>query len=198
MPLAVAPFLMKKTYPRTDRSSYIALLRGINLGGHKMLKMDQLRKAFEELGFSDVKTYIQSGNVVFKGPVEPPEILAKRIETRIDRQFGFPVPVVVKTAEEIGEIIRNNRLLQEEGIDPSHLHVTFLGVAPEKSALKMLDAIDAAPDQFRCAGKVVYLHCPDGYGHSKLTNNVLERVLKAGATTRNWKTVNQLYQMTLG
>ncbi len=182
--------------PSRTPSTYIALLRGINLSGHKIVKMDQLRKTFEALGFDDVKTYIQSGNVVFKAPARNNGDLAKRIEERVLRQFGFPVPVVVKTAGEIGEVIANNPLLKEKGIDPTKLHVTFLACAPDKSALKMLDAAAVAPDQFRCYGQAVYLHCPNGYHASKLTNNVLEKMLKVGTTTRNWNTVNKLWEMT--
>jgi uncharacterized protein (DUF1697 family) len=138
--------------PSRTPSTYIALLRGINLGGHKIVKMDQLRKTFEELGFADVKTYIQSGNAVFKAPAQIPAKLAKRIEEKVLLQFGFPVAVVVKTAAEIGEVISNNPLLQEKGIDPTKLHVTFLACAPDKSALKTLDAAEVAPDQFRWRG----------------------------------------------
>ena len=189
---------MTKSSRTTGKLTYVALLRGINLGGHKIVKMDQLRKAFEELGFEDVKTYIQSGNVVFKTPMQAPANLAKRIEEKVLRQFGFPVPVVVRTADEIAEVIKNNPLVKEKGIDISRLHVTFLSCAPEKSALKMLDTIPAGQDQFRCSGQAIYLHCPNGYHETKLSNNVLEKVLKVGTTTRNWKTVNQLYQMSLG
>jgi uncharacterized protein (DUF1697 family) len=189
---------MTKSSRPTGKLTYVALLRGINLSGHKIVKMDQLRKAFEELGFADVKTYIQSGNVVFKAPMQAPENLAKRIEEKVLRQFGFPVPVVVKTADEIGEIIKNNTLVKEKGVDISRLHVTFLSCAPEKNALKMLDTIPAGQDQFRCSGQAIYLHCPNGYHETKLSNNVLEKMLKVGTTTRNWKTVNQLYQMTVG
>jgi len=188
---------MKKTSDIGGKSMYIALLRGINLSGHKIVKMDRLRKAFEELGFGDVKTYIQSGNVVFDAPVRDPRRLAKKIEEKIISQFGFPVPVQVKTAEEVGEVIRNNRLVREKDIDVSKLHVTFLASAPEKGVLAALVAVDAAPDRFHCSGGAVYLHCPDGYHATKLGNNVLEKMLKTGTTTRNWKTVNQLYQMTL-
>ena len=186
---------MTKTPRTADKSTFVALLRGINLGGHKIVKMDPLRKMFEELGFEDVKTYIQSGNVVFKAPAQTPEKLAKGIEEKIFRQFGFPVPVIVKTAGEIGEVICNNPLLKEKGIDLSKLHVTFLSCPPDKGALKTMDAVPAAPDQFRCSGRVVYLHCPNGYHASKLTNNVLEKLLKVGTTTRNWKTVNKLWEM---
>jgi uncharacterized protein (DUF1697 family) len=189
---------MTKSSRTTGKSTYVALLRGINLSGHKIVKMDQLRKAFEELGFEDVKTYIQSGNVVFKAPGQAPANLAKRIEEKVLRQFGFPVPVVVKTADEIAEVVRNNPLVKEKGIDISRLHVTFLSCASEKSTLKMLDTIPAGQDQFRCSGQAIYLHCPNGYHETKLSNNVLEKVLKVGTTTRNRKTVNQLYQKSLG
>jgi uncharacterized protein (DUF1697 family) len=189
---------MKNSSPAGGKSIYVALLRGINLGGHKIVKMDQLRKMFEGMRFAEVKTYIQSGNVVFGAPARDSVSLAKKIEEKIVRQFGFPVPVLVKTAADFGNVIRNNPLVKEKGIDVSKLHVTFLSSAPAKSALKMLDGIDAAEDQFCCAGEAVYLYCPNGYHATKLGNNVLERMLKVGATTRNWRTVNQLYQMTLG
>ena len=156
-----------KTPSRTP-STYIALLRGINLGGHKIVKMDQLRQTFEGLGFADVQTYIQSGNVVFKAPPQTPAKLAKRIEESILHQFGFSVAVVVKTAAEIGEVIANNPLLKEKGIDLTRLHVTFLACTPDKSALKALDAAEVAPDQFRCSAQAVYLHCPNGYHATKL------------------------------
>ena len=189
---------MKNSSPAGGKSTYVALLRGINLSGHKIVKMDRLRKAFEDLGFGEVKTYIQSGNVVFNAPARDPVSLAKKIEERIVRQFGFPVPVLVKTAAEVGDVIRNNPLVKEKDIDVSRLHVTFLSSAPEKSALKMLDAIDAEDDRFCCAGEAVYLYCPNGYHATKLGNNVLGKMLKVGTTTRNWRTVNQLFQMTLG
>jgi uncharacterized protein (DUF1697 family) len=188
---------MKKSARTGTKSTYVALLRGINLGGHKIVKMEQLRQAFADLGFEDVKSYIQSGNVVFKAPLRPCESLAKQIEEKVQQQFGFPVLVVVKTADEIGEVIKNNPLLKEEGIDPSKLHVTFLSCAPEKSAFKTLDALAAAPDQFRCSSQAIYIHCPNGYHETKLGNNLLGKMLKVGTTTRNWKTVNQLYAMTL-
>jgi len=189
---------MTKTSQRGGKITYLALLRGINLGGHKIVKMDQLRKAFEELGFEGVKTYIQSGNVIFKAPLQTSGNLVKRIEEKLLRQFGFPVPVVVKTSDEIGEIIRNNPLVKEKGIDPSKLHVTFLSCAPQKSALTTLEAFAADPDQFRCSVAAIYLHCPNGYHQTKLGNNVLGKMLRVGTTTRNWKTVNQVYGMTLG
>jgi len=189
---------MTKTSQRGGKITYLALLRGINLGGHKIVKMDQLRKAFEELGFEGVKTYIQSGNVIFKAPLQTSGNLVKRIEEKLLRQFGFPVPVVVKTSDELGEVIRNISLIKEKDIDLSKLHVTFLSCAPEKSALKTLETTPAGADQFRCFGQAIYLHCPNGYHQTKLSNNVLEKMLQVRTTTRNWKTVNQLYEMSSG
>jgi uncharacterized protein (DUF1697 family) len=189
---------MKATRRTTSKSTYVALLRGINVGGHKAVKMDQLRNAFEALGFEDVTTYVQSGNVVFNAFTKASENLSKKIEEKVLREFDISVPVTVKTAGEVNDVIRNNPFLQEKGIDLSKLHVTFLSHAPEKTALKMLDVIANAPDQFRSSGKEIYLYCPNGYGVTKLSNNALEKVLSVRATTRNWKTVNRLHEMTLG
>jgi uncharacterized protein (DUF1697 family) len=182
----------------TNKATYVALLRGINVAGHKPVKMDPLRKAFEALGFEEVKTYVQSGNTVFNAPTQASENLSKKIEEKILDDFGISVPVTVKTSVEVAEVIKNNPFLQEKGIDSSKLHVTFLPHAPEKTALKKLDALAKPPDQFRCSGKEVYLYCPNGYGETKLSNNALERVLAVRATTRNWKTVNKLYEMIMG
>ena len=107
--------------PSRTPSTYIALLRGINVGGHKIIKMDQLRKAFEELGFEDVATYVQSGNVVFKSPKKTSADLSRKIEEMLLRRFSMSVPVIVRTAEEIGEVLTNNPFLKERGIDVSQV-----------------------------------------------------------------------------
>src|SRR5712692_5402783 len=176
--------------------TYIALLRGINVSGHKIIKMDELRKSFGALGLGDVQTYVQSGNVVFKAPKQSSEILSSQIREKIARDFGFSVPVIIRSSGEVRRAIENNPFLKQRGIDSSKLHVTFLSKAPEKDRLKALEALTAKPDQFRYSGAEVYLYCPDGYGRTKLSNNVLERVLAVNATTRNWNTVNKLYEMS--
>jgi uncharacterized protein (DUF1697 family) len=180
-----------------SKSTYVCLLRGINVSGHKIVKMDQLRAAFETLDFVDVKTYVQSGNVVFKAPTKASGKLAEKIEEKVLHQFGFSVPVLVKTAEEVSRVIKNNSFLKEEDIDASKLHVTFLSQTPEKTSLKMLDAIVVGSDRFHCSAEIVYLYCPGGYGKTKLSNNALEKVLSVKATTRNWNTVNKLHEMML-
>jgi uncharacterized protein (DUF1697 family) len=179
--------------------TYIALLRGINVGGHKLIKMDQLRKSFEALGWDDVRTYVQSGNVVFHAPKQPPERLSKKAEEKILRDFGFSVPVVIRSSVEIGKTIQANPFLKEKGIEVSRLAVAFLAQTPEKAALNALEALalTTRPDQFRHSGKDVYLYLPNGFGNSKLANG-LERVLSVATTARNWNTVNKLYAMSVG
>jgi len=178
-------------------TAYISMLRGINVAGHKPVSMSELRELFEGLGCKRVRTYIQSGNVVFEAARQAPSNLSKQIEEKILSDFGFPVPVISKTAEEMGAAIRNNPFLREKGIDPLKLHVTFLSQAPTLGALKKLDALAAEPDRFRCSGREIYLHCPNGYGTTKLSNNALEKALSVTATTRNWRTVNKLYEMAM-
>ena len=179
----------------SSHTTFVALLRGINVGGHKIIKMDALRAAFAGMGFGDVATYVQSGNVVFKSSARTSNDLAKKIEEMLLRRFSLSVPVIVRSAEEIGEVARSNPFLKESGIDPGKLHVTFLSGSPQKTALKGLDTIAAGPDRFHCCGQEIYLYCPNGFGVSKLSINVFEKVLSVGATTRNWNTVNRLWEM---
>ena len=174
---------------------YIAMLRGINVGAHKRIKMEQLRASFEALGFEQVRTYIQSGNVVFKAPKISPSALSKRIEERILKDSGFQASVVSRTVEEMARTIANNPFLKDTGIDQEKLHVTFLSEAPAPAALSKLAALTAAPDQCSCLGKEVYLYLPNGTSESSLMKTSLDRVLSVVATTRNWRTVNTIHQM---
>jgi uncharacterized protein (DUF1697 family) len=188
--------LLSLTEASMGKLTYISLLRGINVSGQKIIKMDQLRKSFEALGFESVKTYVQSGNAIFKAPKQSPEVLSRKLQEKILRDVSFSVTVIVKSSEEIKHAIKNNPFLKEKGIDTSKLHVTFLSQAPEKAALKALEALTSKADQFRYSGKEIYLYCPNGYGGTKLSNNTLERALSVNATTRNWNTVNKLYEMS--
>ena len=180
-----------------SKSTYICLLRGINVGGQKIIKMDQLRESLKTLGLGNVRTYVQSGNVVFRAPKKSAQVLSQRIQETVLSVFGFLVSAVVMSSEELGTTIKSNPFPMEKGIDVSKLHVTFLSQTPQKSALKALGALSAEPDQFRYSGKAMYLYCPKGYGRTKLSNNTLEKVLSVRATTRNWQTVNTLYEMSL-
>jgi uncharacterized protein (DUF1697 family) len=180
-----------------SKSTHIALLRGINIGAHKRIKMEALQQTMRELGFEDVRTYIQSGNIVFKAATADTTRLADKIEKKLLSDFGFAVPVIVRTPSELHQVIQKNSFHKEAGMDISRLHVTFLSGPPEKTALKSLDKIPAGPDRFHCGGKEIYLHCPNSYSDTKFSNSALEKALSVQATTRNWKTVTKLYEMTL-
>jgi len=174
---------------------YISMLRGINVGGHKRIKMDDLRKSFESLGFEQVKTYIQSGNIVFKAGKASSVALGKKIQARIVSDFGFSASVIVRTGTELGETIAANPFLTQRGIDHEKLHVTFLSDTPATPALKKLAEFTVAPDQSQCVGKEIFLYLPNGFSASSLWKVPWERALAVVTTTRNWKTVNALHQM---
>jgi uncharacterized protein (DUF1697 family) len=173
-------------------SRYIALLRGINVSGHKIIRMEALRVCFEGLGCRGVQTYVQSGNVVFEAVEQEAARYADDISNRIQTDFGFPVPVLLRTSEELRRIIDGNPLLKQPKIDPSKLHVTFLSTTAPKSAQEDLKGLAAKEEQFHIQGREIYLYCPNGYGRTKLSNTAIEKKLGAKATTRNWKTVQAL------
>ena len=175
--------------------TYVAMLRGINVGSGKIVKMERLRASFEALGFGGVRTYVQSGNVIFESEQKSPTGLSNKIEEKIQRDFGFTVPLLVKTSKEMEQIVSDNPLVKEKGIDHSKLHVTFLSDAPPKTAVNVLEPLAASRERFRISNREVYLCCPDGYGRTKLSNNAIEKKLSVVATTRNWRTVNTLLEM---
>jgi uncharacterized protein (DUF1697 family) len=173
--------------------TWASLLRGINVGGHKKIRMAELRTVYESLGFEAVRSYIQSGNVVFrtgKGAASP---LARRIEGAIADAFGFDVPVILRTADEMAAVVRDNPFLAE-GVDPSKLHVTFLAEAASAQAGADFAAYRVEPDELRLVGREAYLHCPEGMARTKLTPAFLERALGSASTTRNWRTVNAVLE----
>jgi uncharacterized protein (DUF1697 family) len=174
---------------------YISMLRGINVGAHKRIKMDQLRKSYAALGFEQVKTYIQSGNVVFKTGKSSASKLSKRIEERILKDFGFSVSVISRTADEMKTAIANNPFLKQRAIDPGKLHVMFLSDAPASAGVKKLADLTAAPDQFHCFDREIYFYLPNGVSQSVLMKRPVDRILAVVTTTRNWRTVNALHQM---
>ncbi len=175
---------------------YISMLRGVNVGPHNRMKMAQLQKSMEALGFWQVRTYIQSGNIVFKASRQSPLAVSKRIRERILRDFGFNVPVITRTSEQMKEAIQGNPFLEKRGLDVSKLHVTFLSQAPAGAPLVKLP-VYAGADEFVHIRAAIYLHCPQGYGETKLTNGLFEKMLSVPATTRNWKTINELHEMVL-
>jgi uncharacterized protein (DUF1697 family) len=154
--------------------------------------MPELRTLFSALGADDVETYVQSGNVVFKSADEPGKLIAS-IEKRIRRDLGLNVTVLVRTGAELAKVVNANPFAPAR--QPAALHVTFLAEKPARFRAVTLDPSRSEPDEFRLLGREVYLHCPNGYGRSKLTNAYFEKQLGVAATTRNWKTVTKLAQL---
>jgi uncharacterized protein (DUF1697 family) len=176
-------------------TKYISILRGINLGAHKKMAMPDLKALYENLGFTEVVTYIQSGNVVFNAPDDATDLVQK-IEQAIAAKYPFTVPVIVRKAEEWVKIVSKNPFLHQDGVDLEKMHVTFLGSTPSDVLLEKIKLLDFSPDKFEILGQEVYLYCPIDYGHTKLSNSFFESKLKVTATTRNWKTVNKLLELS--
>jgi uncharacterized protein (DUF1697 family) len=179
----------------TPQNTYIAILRGINVSGKNMIKMPALIKTFESLGYNKIKTYVQSGNVIFQTKPSKSKDLEKQIHDRIDKDFDTRIPVMVLNNKYISEIQENNPFLDRKETDLTKLHVTFLSEAPEKENTDKINTAQYAPDEFIIDKKVIYLYCPGGYGKTKLNNNFFENKLKVTATTRNWNTVNKLVEL---
>lgn len=178
-----------------ERRSWVALLRAINVGGRNRIPMVELKALHESLGFTDVTTYIQSGNVVFRGPDADPWGLSRKLEKAIADRWGHKVHVVLRTGADLRRVATGNPFLAEGVHDLSKLHVTFLASVPAPGLLKALRAPEGFGDAFHVGEREIYLHTPGGYGRSKLSNDRLERALRVQATTRNWNTVCALADM---
>jgi len=176
--------------------TYICILRGINVSGKNLIKMAALKEAFEKAGFKNIRIYIQSGNVVFEDKSKNEEDLKKKIEKLIADTYELKVPVLVRNLEYWNWVIENNPFISQQDIDPSRLHVTFLSEEPENEKLEKIKDLTLDNDRFIVIGKTVYLHTPNGYGNSKINNSFFENKLKVTATTRNWKTVNELKRIS--
>ena len=171
----------------------ISILRGINVGGQKKIQMTNLKSLYEELGVKNVRTYIQSGNIIFESNEQ--KELVQHIEQKIFEKYNFHVPVIIRTIDEMEIVLNNNPFLNENNIDESKLHVTFLGKLSSREHIKKIETYNYYPDRFIISEKEVYLYCPNGYGRTKLNNTFFENKLKITATTRNWNTVKKLSEM---
>jgi uncharacterized protein (DUF1697 family) len=175
--------------------TFISLLRGINVSGQKSIRMPELKALYEAMGFSNVITYVQSGNVVFDCAESVANKTGAVIEKEIEKSFGFSAPVIMREAHDLQRIIDGNPFVHPRNEDPAKLHVTFLSKLPPAELADNLKIPPGIEDEYVLSGKEIYLFCPNGYGKTKLSNGFFERKLKVLATTRNWKTVLALHDI---
>jgi uncharacterized protein (DUF1697 family) len=174
---------------------FISILRGINVSGQKIIKMDALRKSYESLGLENVITYVQSGNIIFSSEQDDTDHLAEKITCRIKDDFSFDVPVIVMKKETMKQIIDGNPFAGDPDKDPSYMYVTFLESAPVAFDKKIIEDKKQGDEEIAFSESAVYFYCPHGYGRTSLNNNFLENKLKVRATTRNWKTTLELLRL---
>lgn len=175
-------------------NTLIALFRGINVGGKSVLPMRGLVALFEELGCKNIRTYIQSGNVVFETIEEPGEELTQRISEKVRNRFGFSPNILLLTVEELEQAMTRNPFPQAETI-PQSLHLGFLSSSPVNPDLPRLEKLRGASEHYQLIGKVFYLFAPDGVGRSKLAAGA-EKALGVPMTDRNWRTVCSIAELT--
>jgi uncharacterized protein (DUF1697 family) len=175
-------------------NTFISMLRAINVGGQKKIAMEALRSLYAGLELGNVRSYVQSGNVIFDSDEQTALLLAGCIEAQIAQTFGFGVLVFVHSVPDFQRIITANPFLKA-GADPARLHVTFLYSPPSQATVNSLPIPGADGDQFLFGEQEIYLFCPNGYGKTRFSNDFFERKLSAPATTRNWNTVNTLFEM---
>ncbi len=176
--------------------TYIALLRGINVSGHKIIKMAELKNMFENLGFDNVKTYIQSGNVVFNSKENEVSTLEKLIRKGIEKEFGFDVHIRILTPEELRTALDQNPFLKDESLDMRQHYFVFLDQVPPKENWQTLQNLELKGEKMALSGKVLFVYYTNGAGQSKLTTNLIESKLKVAATARNLNTSKKLLEMS--
>jgi uncharacterized protein (DUF1697 family) len=171
----------------------VALLKGINVGGHRPVSMAELRELLKGLGYQRVETYLQSGNVVLESDATPDRV-AREMEEAIRKRFGMDVPVIVRTGEELAAVVARNPL-GNVASDPKRYQVTFLSAEPAPERVRQVTAADLAPEQVLFDGREVYSWHPDGIHRSPLARLLTEQRLGVGATARNWATVTSLLEL---
>lgn len=178
-------------------TKYISILRGINVGGKRKILMADLRGLYESLGFENVISYIQSGNVIFESKKNNGQsIFSKKIKGAILEKYGFDVPIIIRSVEEIKHLVETNPYLKKEGVKIENLCITFLSEVPSAENLEKIKTFDYSPDLFQIIEDNTFLFIEGKYHKSKLTNNLFEKKLKVSATTRNWKTVTKLLELS--
>jgi uncharacterized protein (DUF1697 family) len=175
-------------------TTYICFLRGVNVGGNKLLKMAELKVLFDTLKLHDAKTYLQSGNVVFRSDETDRAILTRRIEDGIRKKSGMQVKIILRTTHELRKVIAANPLPPEDR-NPSGLLVAFLGGTIADTARALLTSLKIASEELHFGKQELYIYFAEGMARSKIANALTEKKLGVNVTARNWNTVNALLKM---
>ncbi len=178
--------------------TYIALFRGINVSGQKIIKMTDLKRYLEECGLRSVCTYIQSGNVVFSSKNPDQNDLVQVIKKKIVEQYGFEVSVMIKTRADLIHILDANPFMNDPERDTARMYFTMLSSVPEAELVEKLQRYDYSPEEYALLNDIVYFYSPKAYGKAKMNNNFFENKLKVIATTRNLRTLEKLINLTGG
>jgi uncharacterized protein (DUF1697 family) len=163
------------------------------MAGHNLIKMTELSELFIILGFHDVKTYIQSGNVIFRDPdKKPASVISINIEKAIQEKFNLNVAVMTRTSGELRSLFSANPFLDEPGFDPAKNAVIFLNEKPTNDHIRKVEDIDFPPDKFRISDREIFIYCPNGFGRTKLYTGFFEKKMGVIGTARNWKTITTI------
>ena len=182
-------------YTQPSMPVIICMLRGVNVGGRNMIKMDALKALCVSLKLKDPQTYVQSGNVIFSSGEKDLPKLAKRIQDAIEKSHGFRPGVVLRTAGELREVVVRNPFAKRSGIEPGKLLVNFLASDPGKDAREKALAIKVGPEELHLVGREAYIYFPNGQGRSRLPWAAIERALGTSGTGRNWNSVTKMLEM---
>jgi uncharacterized protein (DUF1697 family) len=175
---------------------FVALLRGVNVGGKNLVAMADLRQLLEGLGFADVRSLLQSGNLIFQGKRRASAALERLLEVETEKRLEVSVDYHVRTGDELQRIVADNPFPDEAARDPGHLLVLFLKKAPEAKDVQALQSVIQGPEVVHAVGTQLYAVYPAGVGTSKLTNTVIDKKLATRSTGRNWNTVLKLAALT--
>jgi uncharacterized protein (DUF1697 family) len=178
-----------------NMTAIVSLFRGINVGGHHKIRMDELKGVHEALGFKDVISYIQSGNIVFTSDDADVARLRGQIEDGFEKTFGFHVEVIVRTSAELREVIEKNPFQNQPDRESKLVVVLFLAAHPGATAQEDLLKTYAGPEELFITGQEMYIYYPDGIGRSKLSLSLIEKKLNTVGTARNWNTILQLQKL---
>jgi len=174
----------------------ISFLRGVNMAGHNKIKMAELADLYNALGFSDVETFIQSGNVIFSYEHDLNfEETSAKIEKRILEKFNYSIPVMLRSTEEMKHIIAVNPFLTERDFDPAKAAVIFLNKAPGKTEVLKASSLESPPDKFWINGSEIFIYCPNGFAKTKLYSHFFEKKIDVIGTARNWKTITTILSL---